>query len=77
MITRSMGVNVIATDEIGGEEDIKAIKYASLSGVSLVFTMHGESIEDVKKKSDIAGLIDNNVFSNVVLLSRRNGPRYN
>lgn len=74
MITRSMGVSVIATDEIGLYEDIEAIKYASLSGVNLLFTMHGKSIDDVKRKKYIADLIDNNIFSNVVILSRKNGP---
>ncbi len=74
MMTRSMGISVIATDEIGGNLDIEAIKYASFSGVNLLFTMHGKNIDDVRNKSDIAGLLDNNVFSNVILLSKNNGP---
>ena len=47
MLVRSMGISVIATDEIGSKNDIEAIKYASLSGVSLIFTMHGKSIDDI------------------------------
>ena len=74
MMVRSMGLNVIATDEIGTKEDIEAIEYAALSGVGLVFTMHGKSISDVTKKSEISKLLNENIFENIVILSNRNGP---
>jgi len=74
MIVRSMGVNVIATDEIGGESDIEAIKYAVLSGVKLIFTIHGSSIDDVLRKNGIGNLIREGVFDVAVLLSNRNYP---
>lgn len=50
MLVRSMGIAVIATDEIGTNKDIDAIEYAALSGVGLVFTMHGRNIEDITRK---------------------------
>jgi stage III sporulation protein AA len=74
MIVRSMGVNVIATDEIGSKSDIKAIKYAILSGVNLVFTMHGDSIDDVIKKDGICELVRNGDFDIAILLSNKNAP---
>lgn len=74
MIVRSMGVHVIATDEIGGESDIEAIKYAVLSGVKLIFTIHGYSIDDVLRKKGIGELIYDGVFDVAILLSNKNSP---
>lgn len=74
MLLRSMGATVIATDEIGQKNDIEAIKYASLSGVKLIFTMHGKSVEDIMKKEGIRELISQNIFENIVVLSNANGP---
>lgn len=74
MLVRSMGISIIATDEIGSKEDVKAIEYASLSGVGLLFTMHGKNLDDIKRKDGMSYLIDNNLFSNIVFLSNRNGP---
>lgn len=74
MLVRSMGLSVIATDEIGTKQDINAIEYAALSGVGLVFTMHGKNIEDITKKTDISKLINHGLFENIVILSNRNGP---
>lgn len=74
MLVRSMGLSVIATDEIGTKEDIDAIEYAALSGVGLVFTMHGKSVQDITKKQGINKLINEGLFKNIVILSNRNGP---
>ncbi|MEG2310387.1 MAG: stage III sporulation protein AA [Clostridia bacterium] len=74
MLVRSMGISIVATDEVGSIKDIEAIKYASLSGVSLIFTMHGKNIEDVVQKTGIGELINNNTFENIIILSNRNGP---
>lgn len=74
MIVRSMGVSVIATDEVGSMKDIEAIKYASLSGVKMIFTMHGSSVDDIKRKTGIKELIDNGLFEEVIILSGKNGP---
>lgn len=73
MLVRSMGISVIATDEIGGNNDVDAIKYAALSGVKLVFTMHGKSLEDIKRKNGIKELMDEGLFEKVVILSNNNG----
>lgn len=74
MLVRSMGLSVIATDEIGTKKDIEAIEYATLSGVGLVFTMHGKNIEDITRKKDISNLINKGLFENIVVLSNKNGP---
>lgn len=74
MLVRSMGISVVATDEIGSENDIEAIKYASLSGVSLVFTMHGKCIEDITNKTGMKELINQKLFKRVIILSNDGKP---
>lgn len=73
MLIRSMGIEVIATDEIGTKEDMKAIEYAIVSGVSLLFTIHGKDINDLKRKENISKLVENNSFENIIILSNRKG----
>lgn len=74
MLLRSMGISIVATDEIGQKSDIEVIKYAALSGVKLIFTMHGRSLEDIMKKDGVSDLIAQGYFENIVILSNENGP---
>lgn len=73
LVTRSMGPDVIATDEIGSKEDIEAIRNATLTGVSLLFTMHGKNINDLKKNKEAMKMINDGYFDVIVFLSNRNG----
>lgn len=74
MIVRSMGVSIIATDEIGNNLDIEAIRYAALSGVKMIFTMHGATIYDILRKNEIKKLFDENIFELAIFLSNKKGP---
>lgn len=74
MMIRSMAPDVIATDEIGKKEDISAIKEAILSGVKVIFTMHGDSIKSIIKNENIRELLNLNIFSKIILLSNGKIP---
>ncbi len=74
MMIRSMAPDIIATDEIGKKEDITAIKEAILSGVKVIFTMHGDSIKSILKNQNIKELLDLNIFSKIVILSNGKVP---
>ena len=74
MLVRSMGINVVATDEIGTDDDIEAIKYAFLSGIKLVFTMHGKSLNDILLRDKIKELIDQKLFELVIILENKGSP---
>lgn len=74
MMVRSMAPEVIATDEIGKEEDVIAIKEAVLSGVNVIFTMHGDSIKSVIKHKAVKELLDMNIFSKIIILSSGDVP---
>lgn len=71
MLVRSMGIDMVATDEIGDEEEFKAIKYAVNSGVKLLFTMHGSSLSDVLNNLYIKKYIDMGYFDTIVILSNK------
>ena len=62
MLIRSMNPKVIVADEIGTEDDAKAINYAVCSGVKGIFTAHGESIEDILVNPILSKLYSLNVF---------------
>ena len=73
MLVRSMGIDIIATDEIGSIDDINAIKYANCSGVSLIFTMHGKDLNDILGRYEIKNIIEENLFRNIIILSNKRG----
>ena len=62
MLIRSMNPKVIVADEIGTEDDAKAINYAVCSGVKGIFTAHGENIEDILLNPILSKLYSLNVF---------------
>jgi len=68
MLIRSMAPEVIACDEIGSKEDIKAINEVILSGVKGIFTMHGKDMEDIKLNTNIKELIDNRKIEKIIFL---------
>ncbi|WP_018589777.1 stage III sporulation protein AA [Terrisporobacter glycolicus] len=74
MVLRSMSPNVIITDEIGTEKDIKALYNALNGGVGLITTVHGDSIEDIRNRKELNNLLDEELFKKVILLSAKRGP---
>lgn len=74
MVLRSMSPDVIVTDEIGSEKEIKALYTALNGGVSLITTVHGDSIEDIQNRKELRRLLDGELFRKVIILSSRNGP---
>lgn len=71
LMIRSMGPDIVATDEIGTDEDIESIGQAIVSGVNLLVTIHGNSLEDIPKE-----LRKKNVFKNVIVLGKSERPGF-
>lgn len=69
MLIRSMGPQVIAVDEIGGAEDIGAIAYAMHCGCKMLATVHGQSIEELRRKPILEQVIKEKRFERYILLS--------
>lgn len=74
MLLRSMSPEIIAVDEIGSIEDASAVEDAVNSGVKIIATVHGNSIDEIKKRVGIKNLLEKGAFEKVVLLSRKKGP---
>ncbi|MEF9991088.1 MAG: stage III sporulation protein AA [Romboutsia sp.] len=74
MLLRSMSPNLIVTDEIGSEAEIKALYTALNGGVSLITTVHGDSIEDIRNRKELSNLLDKELFKKVIILSAKKGP---
>lgn len=69
ILVRSMAPDVIACDEIGSLEDIKAIDYSMCSGVKGIFTAHGSSINEIERNPEISKLLDKHIFERIILLN--------
>ncbi|MEF9952607.1 MAG: stage III sporulation protein AA [Clostridium sp.] len=74
MLLRSMSPEIIAVDEIGTEEDSIAIQDAINAGVKIIATVHGNSLDEIKKRGFVGKIIDKGDFKNIVILSRKKGP---
>lgn len=70
MLVRAMRPDVIAVDEIGSLEDCQAIEYASLCGCGILATVHGTSLEEVRRRDGMKRLMEEKIFSRYVLCDR-------
>ncbi len=73
MVIRAMSPDLIAVDEIGSPEDIKAIYEALRAGIRLVATIHGDGLEDIRHRLNLANLIKERVFQRFIILDRSRG----
>ncbi len=71
MLIRCMSPRVVAVDEIGSEEDVRAIKYAVNCGSRIIATVHATSIEELYRKPALKSLLENKIFGRIVLLGSR------
>ncbi len=71
MLIRSMSPKVIAVDEIGGKKDAEIMNYASKSGVKILATIHGNSIEDIKNNREIREILDNKLLEKIIVLDKK------
>ena len=53
LMIRAMSPQVLAVDEVGGIDDIKALIRAVHAGVKLVATVHGQGICDIQDELKI------------------------
>jgi stage III sporulation protein AA len=71
MLIRSMSPQVIAVDEIGAPDEVQAIKYAMHCGCKMIATVHGESLEEIRRKPLLEQMISEQCFERYVVLSNR------
>ena len=76
MLVRSMAPSLIAIDEIGGREDVDAIRKVSACGCNILATIHGEDLLSLREKPYMRELLQEQVFERFVVLWKKQGhPR--
>ncbi len=73
MLIRSMSPQAVAVDELGCEEDMKAVHQVMQCGSKVIATIHGDSLEDVMNKSFLFDLKKNKSFGRYILLEKVGG----
>ncbi len=68
MALRSMSPKVIVVDEIGSDEDTRALIKTFNSGVNIVATCHADSVEQFRQKRAFLRIIEEQLFEVYVVL---------
>ncbi len=68
MLLRAMGPQVIVTDEVGDEADVKALEDAARCGTRLLASAHAECWQDVENRPVLKALLDAGTFDGYVFL---------
>ena len=71
MLIRSMSPSVVAVDELGKEEDYKAVESVIHCGCKLIATAHGNSVEDVLRTPFFSKLKEMEVFERYIVLWKK------
>lgn len=74
MLIRSMAPQVLAVDEVGTYEDIRAIEYAMQCGCKMIASAHGNSMEEASGKPALGDLVRQRRFERYVVLKAGNTP---
>ncbi|EGO63617.1 stage III sporulation protein AA [Acetonema longum] len=69
MLIRSMSPQVIVTDELGSEEDVRAVNEALHAGVSVIASIHGQNATDILHRPCSSELIRAKYFDRYVVLT--------
>ena len=70
-LLRAMSPDVIVTDELGDEEDVRAVSKLINSGVAVIASAHGRDIKQLMRKKTFRRLLP--MFDLAIVLSKRNG----
>ncbi|TRM12680.1 stage III sporulation protein AA [Lentibacillus cibarius] len=74
MMIRSMSPELLIVDEIGSASDVAALMEAVNAGVTVICTIHGDSLETLKKRPSLQPLFEHDVFRRFVVLNRQKKP---
>lgn len=72
MLVRTMGIDLVITDEIGSPQDVSAIRSAFNSGIKVIASAHGYCVADITGNPELSKLMQRG-FERVITLSRRYG----
>lgn len=70
MMIRSMSPDVLIIDEIGKKEDVQALMEAITAGVTIICSIHGQSLDEINKRPSLQHLLSQQVFKRFIILKR-------
>lgn len=70
MMIRSMSPEVLVVDEIGSKRDVQALMEAIHAGVTMICTVHGASLKDIRGRHALAPLFSEGAFERFIILKR-------
>lgn len=71
LLIRAMAPQVVAVDEIGDYRDIEAMESVLHCGCRLIATVHGNSVEDIRRKPLLQKLMLEHVFGRYIVLDAK------
>jgi stage III sporulation protein AA len=74
VLLRALSPRVIATDEMGGPQDLAALWEVLNAGVRVVATVHAADLEELQRRPAWRQFLESGGFERFVVLSRRLGP---
>ncbi|PAV29095.1 stage III sporulation protein AA [Virgibacillus profundi] len=74
MMIRSMSPEVLVVDEIGSSKDVQSLLEAINAGVTVICTIHGSSLMELKKRPSLQPLFQQRVFQRIIILEKRIRP---
>ncbi len=75
MAVRSLSPEILIADEIGFQEESRALLYGIYSGCSVICSTHGHGLEEVKERNGLKSLFNEGIFMRYVILKKR-GQQY-
>ena len=73
LMLRAMSPEYICVDEIGADDDVKALMTVACCGAKILATLHGESVQNLMQKPHLAPLIESKIFTRYIFLT--NSPK--
>ncbi len=71
---RTLSPDIIVLDEIGGEDEVRAMISGMNSGVDFIATAHGSDFAEVLRRPNIKKLVNAGVFKKAVVLAGKESP---
>ncbi|MBQ7774309.1 MAG: stage III sporulation protein AA [Lachnospiraceae bacterium] len=73
LLLRAMSPKVIAIDELGSVEEMAAVKTIIACGSKIVATMHGNDLQDIRRRAGMEQLLKESCFELILLLGKEGG----
>ena len=71
---RTLSPDIVILDEIGSDEEARAMLSAVNTGVSFIAAAHGSSMEEVLRRPNIKRLVNAGAFKKAVVLCGKDAP---